>query len=111
MSRHDLTRDEFPPIPPATVVHGCGTPYAIIKRNGQSPGKRPNTTLAFITKMKSKDGGRTMIVHGLIRQGNGWTKRPRSIGYSDIVASWRNAPRPATVAAARQRLPRAEAAK
>jgi hypothetical protein len=101
-----MSRDQFPAVPSGTVAVGCGTPYALIKRGGAAPGKRPFTKLAFITLMRGEDGGRRMVVRGLIQQGSGWTKRPAEIAYDDIVARWRAPPSSETIARRRRGLPR-----
>jgi len=94
---------DFPPLPAGTTTQ-CGSPYALIKRGGAAPGKRPFTKLAFITHISSPDGGRTLVIRGLIKQGNGWTKRPGAISERDVIAQWRTAPSPATIAGRRRAL-------
>jgi len=98
-----LGPNEFPTRLP-NCTRNTGRPYALIKRGGQAPGKRPFTKLAYLTNISSPDGGRTLVIKGYVRQGNGWTKRAVSIDERDVVAQWCERPAPATIAAKRQML-------
>jgi len=98
--------NDFPPIPAGTISKGCGSPFALIKRGGGRPGMRPFTRLAFITDIRSDDGGRTLKIRGLIKVENGWTKHcAREIAEGDVVAQWRSVPARTVIVARRRALP------
>lgn len=96
----------FPSLPSGTRTN-CGMPWALIKRGGQTPGKRPGTRLAFITTLSSPNGGRTLTIKAIMPNSRfasaTWTK-PRPVDERDIVKQWRNAPSKAAVAKAKKGL-------
>jgi hypothetical protein len=80
-------------------------PWALVTRNGQSPGKRPNTRMAFITEAIAEQGH---IVSYKAFIGNddlaAWTRHPRDVEPDAIVKAWRVAPSKKEIRKAKARL-------
>lgn len=87
-----------------TTCHS--SPWALIRRNGDQPGKRISTRMAYLVGTISPDG-KAVAVTGYIMCNDmtGWTKHPRRIEWSDIIKSWRSQPTVAAVRNAKAKLP------
>lgn len=81
-------------------------PWALVRRAGDTVGKRPSTRMAFITKANASAGE---IVHftGYVMNNDmtGWTKRVVRIECADIVKEWRRQPTTAEVRRVKARMP------
>ncbi len=91
-----------------TTCHG--TPWALIRRNGDTPGKRLSTRMAYLVGTIAPSG-KAVAVTGYIMRSDmtGWTKVPHRIEWTDIIRQWRKQPTAADVGRVKSRLPRAEA--
>lgn len=83
--------------------------WALVRRNGDTPGKRVNTRMAYLKGTIAPDG-KAIAVTGFIMNSDlsGWTKHPRRIEWADIMQQWRHRPSAAEIARAKRRLPTAK---
>jgi hypothetical protein len=73
-----------------TLPKTChSSPWALIRRNGDTPGKRLSTRMAYLVDTIAPHG-KAIAVTGYIMNNNmtGWTKHPRRIEWSDILKQW-----------------------
>lgn len=93
-----------PKAPP--VVSTVANPFALVTRNGASPGKRPNTFLAYIvgTIQRGRYAGWSRAYIGR-NGGADWTGDPQPVCPDDIRARWRAFPSPESVERERRKLP------
>ena len=91
---------------PARFKTSYAYPYALVRRGGDTPGKRISTRMAFITHAVNEDGT-LLFFKGYIgnKEMGAWTKHPRKIAEADIVKSWRSLPSMVTIRKARKALP------
>ena len=82
------------------------SPWALIRRAGDTTGKRPSTRMAYLVGTVVRDG-KAIAVTGYIMRNDmtGCTKAARRIEWSDIIRSWRLKPTAQTVRTIKQRLP------
>lgn len=88
-----------------TLTSSYAYPYALVARNGVSPGKRPNTKMAFITKAIAEKG-QIIGYKGHIAESDemrGWTG-VRSIDVDDVIAMWRSRPALTTIQREKKKL-------
>lgn len=81
-------------------------PWALVRRAGDTVGKRPSTRMAFLVSTVAPDG-RAVALTGYVMNNDmtGWTKRPVRIEWSDVVKQWRNQPTPADVRRVKAKMP------
>lgn len=82
------------------------SPWALIRRNGDTTGKRLSTRMAYLVGTIAPDG-KAVAVTGYIMRNDmtGWTKHPRRIEWADIVKQWHRQPSAAEVRKAKAKLP------
>ena len=92
---------------PATFTNH-GYPWALIRRAGDTIGKRPSTRMAFLVDTVAGDDGKAVAMRGYIANNDmsGWTKSLRRVEWSDVVRSWRRQPDVATIRAIKRRMPK-----
>jgi len=94
--------------PRPTFLSTCyAYPWALVRRAGDTLGKRPSTRMAFITKANAI-GGEIVSFSGYVMNNDmntGWTKNVVEIGVDDIVKSWRHQPSFAAVVRVKKRMP------
>lgn len=90
------------PFPRTTCHHA---PWALVRRNGDTIGKRPSTRMAYLVGTIAPDG-KAVAVTGYIMRSDmtGATKHPRRIEWGDIIRTWRDQPTKAAVAHVKRRL-------
>lgn len=88
-----------------TTCHS--SPWALVRRCGDTPGKRPSTRMAYLVGTIAPNG-QAVALTGFVMNNDlsGWTKSPRRIEWSDIVRQWRDKPTAQQVQAVKQRMPR-----
>jgi hypothetical protein len=81
-------------------------PWALVRRAGDTLGKRPSTRMAFIVKATAQSG-QIVSFTGYVMSNDltGWTKRCVRIAPADIVKEWRKEPTPAEVQRVKARMP------
>jgi hypothetical protein len=96
---------------PATYTNH-GQPWALIRRAGDTVGKRPSTRVAFLVDTVVGDDGKAVALRGYIARNDmtGWTKSLRRVEWSDVVRSWRRQPDVSTIRAIKRRMPKVEEA-
>lgn len=79
------------PVRDLTTCHH--SPWALVRRNGDTPGKRPSTRMAYLKGTIAPDG-RAVAFTGYIMNNDmtGWTKHPRRIEFGDIVRQFERQP-------------------
>jgi hypothetical protein len=82
-----------------------GAPWALIRRGGAIPGKRPFTRMAFLTGTVAPVG-LAIAVAGYLTNDKmtRWTKRPSRIEWNDVIHSWSRQPTPAQIRRIKARL-------
>jgi hypothetical protein len=82
------------------------SPWALIRRNGDTIGKRPSTRMAYLVGTIAPEG-KAVAVTGYIMRNDmtGATKHPRRIEWSDIVKQWRSKPSAIEVQKIKRRMP------
>ncbi len=85
------------------------SPWALVLRNGDTPGKRRSTRMAYLVGTIAPDG-KAVALTGYIMCNDmtGWTKHPRRIEWADLIKTWRYQPTVADVRKAKAKLPIAE---
>ncbi len=81
-------------------------PWALVKRNGNTVGKRLSTRMAYLVSTIAPNG-KAVALTGYIMNNDmtGWTKSTRRIEWSDVVKAWRHQPTKAEVQKVKRRLP------
>jgi hypothetical protein len=81
-------------------------PWALVKRAGNTVGKRISTRMAYLVSTVAPDG-HAVALTGYVMNNDmtGWTKTIRRIEWSDVVKTWRKQPTKADVQKAKRRLP------
>jgi hypothetical protein len=81
-------------------------PWALIRRNGDTPGKRLSTRMAYLIGTIAPNGIAVALTGYIMRNDmTGWTKHPRWIEWSDIIRQWTQQPTVAEVRKLKARLP------
>ena len=81
-------------------------PWALIRRAGDTIGKRPSTRMAFLVGTVAPDGKAVALTGYIMRNDmTGWTKSKRRIEWADIVKQWHRQPSVADVKKAKAKLP------
>jgi hypothetical protein len=81
-------------------------PWALIRRNGDTPGKRWSTRMAYLVDTIAPNGIAIALKGYIINNDmTGWTKHPRRIEWSDIIRQWSRQPTIAEVRKVKSRLP------
>lgn len=82
------------------------SPWALIRRNGDTIGKRPSTRMAYLVGTVAPKG-LAIAVTGYIMNNDmtNPTKNPRRIEWTDIVKQWRAKPSAADVQKIKRRMP------
>lgn len=80
-------------------------PWALIRRAGDTVGKRPSTRMAYLKSTIAPEG-RAIALTGYIMRTDmtGWTKSVRRIEWGDVIRRWRHQPTAADVRKAKSRL-------
>jgi len=83
------------------------TPWALIRRNGDTIGKRLSTRMAYLIDTIVEVDRRSIALSGYVMRSDmtGWTKPPRRIEWSDIIKTWRRQPSVTDVRKAKASLP------
>jgi len=84
-------------------------PWALIRRNGDTAGKRISTRMAYLVDTIAPDGI-AVALKGYIMNNDmtNWTKHPRRIEWDDIIRQWSRQPTVAAVRKVKARLSIAE---
>jgi hypothetical protein len=92
-------------IPPTSIREA----WALVRRNGDTVGKRPSTRMAYCIQTIAENG-RAVALSAYIMNNDmtGWTKHPRRVEFADVIKTWRfdRQPSPQQVKDAKARLPR-----
>jgi hypothetical protein len=84
-------------------------PWALIRRYGDTPGKRISTRMAYLVDTSAPDGQAVALTGYIMRNDmTGWTKHPRRVEWPDIIKQWSRQPSVAEVRKVKARLPVAE---
>jgi hypothetical protein len=88
---------------PATTHHA---PWALIRRNGDTIGKRLSTRMAYLIDTIVGMNRRSVALRGYVMRSDmtGWTKHPRRIEWGDVIKTWRRQPSVADVRKAKASL-------
>jgi len=91
---------------PQNLTTSYAYPWALVRRAGDTIGKRPSTRMAFITKANA-EAGKIVSFTGYVMNNDmtGWTKHPVRIGTGDIVKEWRRQPSVADIQKIKRRMP------
>lgn len=94
---------------PANLTTSHYAPWALIRRAGDTVGKRPSTRMAFLVGTVAPNGTAVALTGYVMNDGmTNWTKRPVRIEFSDIIKDWRHQPAVAEVRRAKLRMPKIE---
>lgn len=88
------------------LVTSYAAPYALVTRNGVSPGKRPNTKLAFLTEAVAEKG-QIIGFRGRIATDaamSDWSGTIRPIDAEEVITTWRSKPSLAAIERERRKL-------
>jgi hypothetical protein len=79
------------PILPTTCY---SQPWALIRRDGDTPGKRLSTRMAYLVGTVAPNGLAIAVTGYIIMRNDmtGWTKHPRRVEWSDIIRQWSSQP-------------------
>ena len=81
-------------------------PWALIRRNGDTPGKRWSTRMAYLVDTIAPDGIAIAVTGYIMRNDmTGWTKHPRRVEWADLIKQWTRQPTIADVRKVKTRLP------
>lgn len=69
-------------------------PWALIKRSGNTVGKRLSTRMAYLVATVVGPNGHAVALTGYVMNNDmtGWTKSKRRIEWSDVIKQWRHQP-------------------
>ena len=86
------------------------SPWALVRRCGDTPGKRQSTRMAYLTGTIAPNGT-AIALKGFVMSNDltNWTKHPVRIEWSDIIKQWRRRPDVHDVALIKSKLPIVEA--
>lgn len=89
---------------PPTCHHA---PWALVRRCGDTAGRRRSTRMAYLTDRIVGPNGEAIALKGYVMRNDmtGRTRHPRRIEWSDVIRTWGHQPRAAEVRAVKQRLP------
>jgi hypothetical protein len=91
-------------MPLPTTCHS--QPWALIRRNGDTPGKRWSTRMAYLVDTFAPNGPAIALTGYIMRNDmTGWTNHPRRIEWSDLLKQWTHQPTIAEVRKIKARLP------
>jgi len=81
--------------------------WALIRRNGDTIGKRLSTRMAYLIDTIVGVDRRSVALSGYAMRSDvtGWTKHPRRIEWNDVIKTWRHQPSVADVRKAKASLP------
>lgn len=98
--------DQFKPGDLRATYTNHGYPWALVRRNGDTIGKRPSTRMAFLVDTIVGADGKAVALRGYIGTNamKGWTKSLRRIEFSDVIDEWRRAPSVAAVRGIKRRM-------
>ena len=83
-------------------------PWALIRRNGDTPGRRTPTRMAYLVDTIAPKGIAVALTGYIMRNDmTGWTKHPRRIEWADLIKQWSRQPTVADVRKVKARLPMA----
>jgi hypothetical protein len=95
---------------PAKLTTNHHRPWALVRRGGDTIGKRPSTRMAFLVGTIAPEGTAIALTgHVMNNDMTGWSKSRRRIEWADIVKQWRHQPSVADVKKAKLELPRVTA--
>lgn len=84
-------------------------PWALVKRNGATEGKRPNTMMMFLQQRDMTPGNIPGWFGWVARHTRrGWTKNPGWVADEDIVKRWPVRPSVRQINTAKHALPKTE---
>lgn len=91
---------------PANLTTNHHSPWALVRRAGDTVGKRPSTRMAFLVSTIAPDGYAVALTGYVMNNDmTGWTKRPVRIEWADIVMQWRRQPTVAEVRKVKAKMP------
>lgn len=104
MAKH-ITNIRKPVVGGPTNHH---SPWALVRRAGNTVGKRPSTRVAYLVDTVVGADGKAVALRGFVGTNKltGWSKSLRRIEWSDIVRRWSRQPDPALIEHIKQRMPR-----
>ena len=86
-----------------------GDAWALVRRNGDTPGKRISTRMAYLVDTVVGPNGHAVAYRGHVMRNDmtGWSKHLRRVEFSDVIGQWRfdRQPSVAQVRALKRRLP------
>lgn len=95
-------------MPSLTTCHH--SPWALIRRGGDTVGKRLSTRMAYLVGTIAPDGKAIALTGYVMRNDmTGWSKSKRRIEWADIIKRWHRQPTAADVKKAKSKLPIATA--
>jgi hypothetical protein len=74
-------------------------PWALVRRGGDTLGKRPNTRMAYLVDTVVGPDGKAVALRGYVMNNDmtNWTKNKVRIEWADVVKQWRHQPTAAEV--------------
>ncbi len=92
---------------PEKLTTNHHAPWALIRRAGDTLGKRPSTRMAFLVDTVVGPDGKAIALRGYVMNNDmtGWSKSKRRIEWADVVKQWRHQPTPAEVRKVKARMP------
>jgi hypothetical protein len=86
-----------------------GDAWALVRRNGDTPGKRISTRMAYLVDTVVGPNGHAVAYRGYVMRNDmtGWSKHLRRVEFTDVIRQWRfdRQPSLAQVQAVKRRLP------
>lgn len=90
----------FPPLP-LGVASNWFAPFALVRVRRAGPRRPAYVRLAYIVRVSRPARGRPLRCRAIFVRPHGRWSAPRTVPAAALVAQWRHAPRPATIARAR----------
>lgn len=83
-------------------------PWALVRRSGDTTGKRLSTRVAYLTGSyvpKGEHQATAFVGYVMNNDMTNWSKTKRQVEFADIIKQWRRQPTPAQVRAVKKKLP------
>ena len=81
------------------------SPWALVRRNGDTIGKRPSTRMAYLTGTIAPNGVAVALTGYVMRNDmTGWSKSKRRIEWNDIVRQWHKQPSVSDIRSIKKRM-------
>lgn len=86
------------------------SPWALVRRAGDTPGKRLSTRMAYLTGFIAQKGTAIALKgHVMNNDMTNWTKHPVRVEWIDIIKQWQRQPDVRDIALIKSKLPIAAA--